>query len=207
MNSSDTSSGKPGVSQLLDRARQGDAAGRDELFAACRNLLHHLARAHVESAIRAKVDASDIIQETMLEAHRDFSRFQGRTEGEWVAWLRRILSRNAADFIRRYRATGKRNARREVSLKGPTDDSQAPGAPEPAADDPTPSQIAIHRDHQLRMAEALTRLPPDYREVVMLRNLQRLPFDEVAQRMNRSRPAAQMLWMRAIRRLQELLEE
>ena len=50
-------------------------------------------------------------------------------------------------------------------------------------------------------------MPPDYQEVIMLRNLQRLPFNEVAQRMERSRPAVQMLWMRAIRRLQEALEE
>ena len=54
---------------------------------------------------------------------------------------------------------------------------------------------------------ALEQLPPDYQEVVVLRNLQRLPFNEVAERMQRSRPATQMLWMRAIRKLQEALEE
>ncbi len=197
----------PTVPQLLERARQGDATGREHLFEACRNLLHHLARAQIETMLRAKIDASDIVQETMLEAYRDFAQFQGRTEGEWLAWLRRILSRNAADFVRHYRGTEKRNARREVALRQPGDDSLDGGLPEPAAADPTPSEIAIHRDHELRMAEALTRLPADYREVIMLRNLQRLPFDEVAGRMNRSRPAAQMLWMRALKRLQELLEE
>lgn len=197
----------PSVANLLERARQGDATGREHLFEACRNLLHHLARAQIETILRAKIDASDIVQETMLEAYRDFSNFQGQTEAEWLAWLRRILQRNAADFVRHYGVANKRNARREVAFRQPGDDSMAGGPPEPAGADPTPSEIAICRDQELRMAEALTRLPADYREVIMLRNLQRRPFDEVASRMSRSRPAVQMLWMRAIKRLQELLEE
>ena len=81
------------------------------------------------------------------------------------------------------------------------------GAPEPAADQPTPSQEFLQLDTELRVTAALAELPPDYQEVIVLRNLQRLPFNEVAERMDRSRPAVQMLWMRAIRKLQEALEE
>jgi RNA polymerase sigma-70 factor (ECF subfamily) len=65
----------------------------------------------------------------------------------------------------------------------------------------------MQKELQLQVADAVSRLPEDYQEVVILRNLQQLPFDEVAERMGRSRPAAQMLWMRAIRKLQEILEE
>jgi len=163
-----------------------------------------VARAQVESWLRVKVDASDLVQQTMLEAHRDFDRFQGASQQEWVGWLRRILTHNAADFVRTYGATAKRRVGREVPLRDP-DQTAAHGAPEPAAPGQTPSQEFFQADLELQMAAALDRLPPDYQEVIMLRNLQRLPFSEVADRMDRSRPAVQMLWMRAVRKLQEML--
>lgn len=194
------------ISQLIERARRGDVACRERLFDACRSYVGIVARAQVESWLRTKVDASDLVQETLLEAYRDFDRFQGCTEQEWLGWLRRILSHNAADFVRRYRGTDKRQARREVPFADPGD-SQARGAPEPAAVDPTPSQEFVKLEAELRLAAALAQLSDDYQEVIALRNLQRLPFEEVAQRMGRSRPAVQMLWMRAIRQLQELLAE
>ena len=154
-----------------------------------------------------KVDASDLVQETMLEAYRDFDRFSGTSEQEWLAWLRRILTHNAADFVRRYRGTAKRQPRREVSFRSPHGSTVDYGAPEPAAPCATPSQEFFKLDAELRVTDALAKLPPDYQEVVVLRNLERLPFNEVAQRMDRSRPAVQMLWMRAIKRLQAALEE
>jgi RNA polymerase sigma-70 factor (ECF subfamily) len=193
-------------SGLIEAARQGDAECRDRLFGLCRSYLGFVARSQVETWLRRKVDASDLVQETMLEAFRDFQRFQGHSEQEWLAWLRKILNHNAADFVRRYRGTAKRAAGREVPFRDP-DDSLARGAPEPAADTPTPSQQFLQLDTELRVTAALSTLPADYQEVILLRNLQRLPFNEVAQRMERSRPAVQMLWMRAIRKMQEALEE
>src|SRR5436190_24077202 len=72
------------VANLLVRAREGDTQGRDLLFAACRGYLQVVASAQVEGRLRSKVDASDLVQLTLLEAHRDFERFQGRTAGEWL---------------------------------------------------------------------------------------------------------------------------
>ena len=192
-------------STLIEGARQGDAGCRERLFELCRSYLGFAARAQVETWLRRKVDASDLVQETMLEACRDFDRFQGRTEQEWLAWLRKILAHNAADFVRHYRGAAKRAAGREVPFRDPAD-SRSPGAPEPAASQPTPSQELLLLDTELRVTAALGELPPDYQEVIVLRNLQRLPFSEVAERMDRSRPAVQMLWMRAIRKLQAALE-
>ncbi len=192
-------------SNLIEAAQQGDAECRDRLFALCRSYLNFVARSQIETWLRRKVDASDLVQETMLEAFRDFDRFDGRTEQEWLAWLRRILSHNAADFVRHYRGTAKRAVGREVSFRDPAD-SQAPGAAEPAADQPTPSQEFLQLDTELRVTAALSELSPDHQEVILLRNLQRLSFNEVAERMGRTRPAVQMLWMRAIRKLQESLE-
>jgi RNA polymerase sigma-70 factor, ECF subfamily len=197
----------PHFSELIGKARQGDPECRDELFRLCRSYLDLMARAQVESWLRVKVDASDLVQQTLLEAHRDFERFRGGSQQEWLAWLRRILARNAADFVRHYRGAAKRQARREVRFAAASESGFQHGAPEPAAPDGSPSQEFLRFENELRVAAALASLPPDYQEVVLLRNLQRLPFDEVAQRMNRSRPAAQMLWLRALRKLRELLAE
>jgi RNA polymerase sigma-70 factor, ECF subfamily len=192
-------------SRLIEAARQGDAECRDRLFELCRSYLGFVARSQVETWLRRKIDASDLVQETMLEAFRDFQRFDGHSEQEWLAWLRKILAHNAADFVRRYRGTAKRAAGREVPFRDPAD-SRLHGAPEPAAQQPTPSQEFLQLDTELRVTAALSQLPPDYQEVIVLRNLQRLSFNEVAERMDRSRPAVQMLWMRAIRKLQEVME-
>lgn len=193
------------IAELLRRAQDGDQPARDRLFEGCRNYLGVVARAQVESWLQAKADASDLVQETLLEAHRDFAKFQGKTEPEWLAWLRQILSHNAADFVRHYRGTEKRQARREVPLRRPSDDSAQFGVGEPSDPGESPSQQVIRRERELELADALMKLSPDHQEVIMLRNLQRLPFDEVARRMGRSRPAVQMLWMRAIQKVQEML--
>jgi RNA polymerase sigma-70 factor (ECF subfamily) len=193
------------LADLLHRAREGDAAARDELLGKCRNYVAVLARAQLESWLQAKVDPSDLVQVTLLEAYRGFGDFRGQTPGEWLAWLRRLLVHNATDCVRQYGATAKRAARRETPLA-----AAAPGQSthvyEPADPLGTPSQLVMAREREILVADALAQLPPDYQEVIQLRNLQRLPFDEVARRMNRSRPAAQMLWMRALRRLAEALE-
>lgn len=197
---------QPDVSELIRRAREGDDEARDQLFETCRSYLGFVARSQVETWLRVKVDASDLVQETMLEAHRDFERFAGGSQQEWLGWLRKILTHNAADFVRHYRGTAKRQARREVRFADPAD-TMAHGPPEPAAEGISPSQEFLLHDDQLRMAAALEQLTPDHQEVIILRNLQRLPFNEVAERMNRTRPAVQMLWMRAIKKLQEEMEE
>ncbi len=107
------------LSQLLNQARNGDNAARDRLFATCRNYLAVVARAEVGSWLQAKVDASDLVQQTMLDAHRGLASFRGTTEGEWLGWLRQILSHNAADFVRHYGQTEKRQVgRRSASQPG-----------------------------------------------------------------------------------------
>lgn len=192
------------IAELIERSRHGDDACRQRLFELGRSYMGVVARAQVESWLRVKCDASDLVQQTLLEAHRDFERFQGATKQEWLGWLRRILAHNVADYVRRYRGTAKRRIGREIPLRDPAD-TAVYGAPEPAAPCATPSEEFLQADSELQLASALEKLPPDYHEVIMLRNLQRLPFSDVAERMGRSRPAVQMLWMRAIKRLQELL--
>lgn len=193
--------------ELLARARAGNSEARDELFDKCRNYVAVVARGQVESWLRQKVDASDLIQQTLLEAHRGFDRFRGQSEGEWLAWLKQILKNNAADFVRHYHGTAKRQARREVPLHVQSSD-RSDYIREPSdGGAETPSQIVIQHEDEIRLADAIAQLSADHQEVILLRNIQRLPFDEVAERMGRTRPATQMLWMRAVKKLQQIIKE
>lgn len=194
------------VIRLLREARAGDDAARDELFTQCRNYVALVARTQVESWMNAKVDASDLVQQTLLEAHRGFADFRGATEAEWLAWLRQILAHNTHDFIRRFR-TDKRRVGREQRLDAPLDGPGGSLFHDPPDGGETPSQYIAQQEREIELANAISQLSDDHREVIVLRNLQRLSFNEVAERMDRSRPAVQMLWMRAVRKLEELLRE
>ena len=193
---------KAPVADLLTKARAGDPQALENLFSCCRNYMSILARTKVESWLRAKVDSSDLVQQTLLEAYRDFARFKGETEAEWLGWLRQILANNTADFVRQFHGTGKRKVGREVALAGNSD------APSCLADSvETASQQLLRKERELQVADAVAQLSADHQEVILLRNLERLSFEEVARRMGRSRPAVQMLWMRAVGKLQESLAE
>ena len=195
------------IPDLLNQARGGDVAAREELFARCRSYVGLVARAQIEGRLRAKVDASDLVQQTLLEAHRGLKNFRGGTEEEWLAWLRKILAHNTTDFVRRYRSTRKREIGREVPLHVSPPGASGSFHLDPADPGQTPSQVVLQHERELEVAEAIEELPEDYREVVMLRNLQRLSFNEVADRMGRTRPAVQMLWLRALRQLEGLLND
>jgi RNA polymerase sigma-70 factor (ECF subfamily) len=202
-----TTDARDTISGLLARARAGDNAALDRLFTSCRNYALILARTQVERWVQAKLDPSDLVQQSMLEAYRAFGTFQGKSEAELLAWLRRILMHNATDLARHYGGTDKRQLSREISLGAAGSEGRPSNPLEPADDGMSPSEQLLLCERELQLAEGLARLPADHREVILLRNLQALPFDEVAQRMGRSRPAVQMLWMRALRGLQTILEE
>jgi len=188
----------------LAAARAGDAEARDRLFAACRSYLATAARVHMQRGLRAKVDASDVVQQSLLEAHRGFDGFAGETPAEWLAWLKRIVAHNALDAAKRYRGTAKRDADREVPL-AVHDAASAGWHAQPVDPASSPSRQVIRWEQELLLATALESLGDDHREVLHLRNIERLPFDEVGRRMGRSSGACRMLWMRAIASLKEAL--
>jgi len=192
------------IAGWLEAARRGDGVARDRLFDACRSYVDLAARYHLQRRLRAKVDASDIVQQSLLEAHRGFEQFTGETAGEWLAWLKRIVVHNAFDEAKRWRGTAKRDAGREVALDCADDHSSA-SPPDPASAEPSPSQHVLRGEQELLVAAALERLPEDHRDIILLRNIERLPFEEVARRMGRSAGACRMLWMRAIASLRDQL--
>jgi RNA polymerase sigma-70 factor (ECF subfamily) len=190
------------VAQWLELAKDGDDAARNRLFAACRSYVGLRARVQMEKRLQGKVDASDLVQQSMLDAHRGFEDFSGTTPEEWFAWLNRVVARNAVDLVRHYVVAERRAIGREYSLQGNgAGESGSAFQHEPAAAAQTPSQVVMQWERQLELAMAIEKLPADYREVVVMRNILQLPFEEVARRLGRTTGAAQMLWMRAVEKL------
>lgn len=197
------------ASELIRRCRDGAVGSRDQLFARYQHYLYVLAQAQIGKRLRAKCAPSDLVQQTLLEAHRDFDGFQGQHEGELLAWLRRILAHNLFNEARRYGAR-QRDADREVSLdqvRAGVDHSSRLLQRCLACSGPSPSEVAQEHESAARLADALSRLPEDYRTVLLLRVFEELPAEEVAQRMQRSAGAVRMLQMRALTALRKEMEQ
>jgi RNA polymerase sigma-70 factor (ECF subfamily) len=198
------------ASELIERCRQGEAAAREQLFDRYRQYLRLLAQAQLGRYLRAKCDPSDLVQQTLLEAHRDFHRFTGRREAVLMAWLRQILAHNLFNEARRF-AAQQRNAAREVSLEqmqAGLDYSSAVLSRCLPAPTSSPSHAAAEREAAVMLANRLSRLPADYQTVLLLRVFEGLPAEEVAKRMNRTAGAVRMLQMRALTALRaELVQD
>src|SRR5438128_417059 len=147
------------ASDLIRRCRAGEGPAREQLFDRYRHYLRVLAETQVGRRLRGKCDPSDIVQQTLLEAHRDFPDFAGNHEGELLAWLRRILAHNLFNEARRF-AAQQRDAAREVSLEqvqtGVERSSLALGRCLADVGE-SPSQAAVQREGALQLAAALAR--------------------------------------------------
>jgi RNA polymerase sigma-70 factor, ECF subfamily len=191
---------------LLMQARAGDETALGQLLEIYRNYLRLVARALIGQALRVRLDASDLVQETFLKAHREFEQFLGSSEPELTAWLRQILVRTLANQARHHRRHG-RDYQRQESLEAMLDRSSAAVQQALAAPVETPSARAVRRERSVLLADALEKLPKDYREVFILRNLEHIPFDQIAARMGRSPGATRVLWKRAMDRLSQTLRD
>ena len=179
---------------LLPAAREGSREALGEVLAACNHYLLWVARRHLDPDLLPKGGASDMVQETLLEAHRDFSQFRGESDAELLAWLRRLLRNNIANFARHHRAA-KRGAGREVPLSVTYAGSTSGNAARPEA--------AAERADEEEMFERLVdRLPADIRRV-MTQWYAGQSFAEIGLELGRSQNAVRMVWMRAVERLQK----
>ena len=197
------------IADLLKRCRQGDPAAREELFSRYRHYLWLLAQAQLGRHLRAKCDPSDLAQQTLLEAHRDFNQFAGNQEAELLGWLRQILAHNLYNETRRF-ATQQRNASREVSLdqfRAGLDHSSMILGRCLAGDDERPSEAVRQRETAVEVADLVARLPDDYRTVIVLRVFEGMSAEAVATQMNRSAGAVRMLQLRALTALRAEMEK
>jgi RNA polymerase sigma-70 factor (ECF subfamily) len=189
-------------------SRQAGAQGIGELVELYRNYLLLLARIEVGRRLQRKVDASDLVQEACLEAHRCFDQFDGTTEAQFLAWLRTILGRRVAKTVRHFIGTQGRDIRQELE-NDVTESFDRTGRrlgelAIPRAEHP--SQEVLKREQAAVLADALETLPPDYREVMLLRHWEDLTFPQIAERMNRTVDSVQKLWIRALARLKTTMD-
>src|SRR5215831_7145001 len=165
-----------------------------------------LARTRLDPQVRAKVGASDVVQQTLLEAHRDFAQFRGRTVGEQAAWLRRILARNVANVLRDLRRD-RRDVAREQPLQAALDESASRLEGWLAAEQPSPSQQAQRQERAVRLAEALAALPENQREAVVLRHWHGCSLVEIGERLACTTAAVTGLLHRGLRNLRKQLHD
>jgi RNA polymerase sigma-70 factor (ECF subfamily) len=192
------------MGQWLTAARAGSRDALGQALEACRCYLLLVAGDKLASELQAKGGASDLVQETFVEAQRDFGRFQGTSEAELLAWLRQLLLHRLANFRRRFRQTKKRGIGREVALEG--DNSSLGRGGGLVADIPSPSGEVIADEQAQALERALERLPEDYQRVITMRYREERSFEEIGRLLQRSPEAARKLWWRAIERLQQELE-
>ncbi len=188
----------------LPAAQAGSKEALAQLLESCRGYLLFIAARELDPALRAKGGASDLVQETILEAYKDFACFHGSQE-ELLAWLRKLLRNNLVNFARRFRDTSKRRMSAEVPLE--SDSSSAGLGQALIGGDSTPSEHAMAHEQAEAVTKALERLPEDYRQVILLRYREELAFEEIGQIMKRSANAVEKLWLRAIERLRHELEK
>jgi RNA polymerase sigma-70 factor (ECF subfamily) len=192
------------AAQWLPAARTGSREALGQVLQGCREYLLLLANQELAPELRAKGGASDLVQQTFLEAQLGFARFHGESEAELLAWLRRLLLNNLADFSRSYRRTGKRHADREVPLQA--DSSTEGAAAGLTADTPSPSGQAVAHEQDEALERAMARLPEDYRRVLIWRYQEERSFEEIGKQLQRTPNAARKLWLRAVERLRQDLE-
>lgn len=173
---------------------------------AYRGYLRWLARVQLDDRVRGRVDASDIVQETMLEAHRSLKEFQGQTTAEFTSWLRRILARRLAHAFRDH-TRQKRDVRREQSLIAILDESSArlESLVDHHVDSPSVGAIDAERMH--RLAAALDTLTPDQRDAIVQHYFQGCSVKEVASAMGRGEAGIGGLLHRGMQTLRKHMRE
>lgn len=190
------------VEKWIGEARQGSRAALNHLFRACIPYLLVAAHQDLGAALRSRIDAADVVQETLIEAYRDFRHFQGRSKNELFAWVRQILHNNLANERRRHINTAMRSIHCEVflsdtALKHLRDSSQSEWE--------SPREHAQARERTEALQRALRKLPEHYHQVLLLRTWKELTYAQIGDRLRCSAEAARKLWRRAAHELASVL--
>jgi RNA polymerase sigma-70 factor, ECF subfamily len=195
------------VKGLLSKAKHGETESLGQLLQLYQNYLTILAATQLDRKLRQRMNPSDLVQEAMLAAHCDFVKFRGSTEREFLVWLRQILINCLHHAVDTHVRAKMRDVRREISVEQANAalDRSAAGFAQVLADKgPSPSASMQRHERVVAFADQLAKLRPHYRDVIVLRNLQGLSFEEVADRMNRKPGNVRMLWLRAIDKLKQV---
>ena len=188
--------------RLLGEAREGSEEAMGQLLNQHRNYLLLIVNKELDPTIRSKVGSSDIVQESLLSAHRNFEQFEGVTKAQLMAWLRKIALNDVFQACRTYKETKKRSVSRERQINFQSSIAF------PLVDKfHTPKSTAIAAEEAELLNRAIETLPEDYQQVLKLRNWQQLGFEEIGKIMGRKKDAVRKTWTRAVLKLQEALEK
>lgn len=187
------------VEKWIGEAQKGGREALGRLLDLCRQYLLVMANQELTPALWAKVAPSDIVQDTLLAAGRDFPRFHGNSEEDLLAWLRGILRNNVAN-VQRHFETEKRQVAREVPLDEVPRDEMPPDREE------SPSGLARAHEQDAQVEKALQQLPAHYRQVLQLHTLDRLTFVRIAEMLNSTADAVRKMWGRAAEELAKHLD-
>jgi len=195
--------------ELLAAARGGDADARNRLLERHRNALRRMVGLRMDRAVQGRLDASDIVQDVLVEANRRLMDYLAAAKMPFALWLRHLARDHLIDAHRRHRGAARRSVDREQPL------TSAPLADQSAMDlaalvrdrQLTPAAAATHHELELRFAAALETLDDMDREIILMRHFEQLTNQEAAQALDLSEPAAGMRYLRAMRRLRAQLEE
>ena len=171
-----------------------------------RSYLKLLADLQLNPRLKIKEDGSDIVQQTMLEAHRDFAAFRGKTDDELRAWLRTILTHNVLTVARRY-GRQKCDAEREVSLQDQQEQSSALLHCQLVAEQSSPSTKLMKQERSEQLADALLKLLDDERSAVVLKHFHNWSVAEIAQHLGRTQEAVAGLLRRGLKKLRDHLSQ
>ena len=185
--------------ELAERSRDGDEAALEVLLGRHTQRLHARVRRLLSPAVLRKVSASDILQDAYLVVHQRLGEFDDRGPGSFGAWLGRIVEHKAMHAVRRFTGTQKRGAAAEISRQERGDTANFAGP------SPTPSQVAMTGELKDRVRRAMRELPPDYREIIRLRQEEHLPVSAAAARMGRTQATTKKLYARALAKLAQAL--
>lgn len=200
-----TKSSHDNIAHRILAAKSSSNGDRHQLLEGYRNYLTLLAYARRDRILRSKFSDSDLVQETLMQAHRDLPGFRGRTEAELAGWLRAIMSKKQALLARRYYGSPGRDPRLEVQFQDEFNASSQLLGQALVALQRSPSEQAAHREGAVLLADALASLPEHYREVVVMRHIEGLKMREVAKEMGRTVDSVNKLWARAMIQLRSLM--
>jgi RNA polymerase sigma-70 factor (ECF subfamily) len=193
---------------LLDRVRKGDVDAVNGLLERHREAIRRMIDQRLDRVVQQRVDASDIVQDVLIEANRRLGDYLANPTMPFQLWLRHMARDRVIDAHRRHRVAASRSLDKEVSLEaaGAADRSRANLAGELADRELTPAAVATWRELERRFAAAVEQLEEDDRQIVLLRHFEHLTTAEAAVVLGLSKPAAGMRYLRAMRRLRVLLE-
>ncbi|MFM8379620.1 MAG: sigma-70 family RNA polymerase sigma factor [Planctomycetia bacterium] len=194
---------------LLDRVRDGDEAALNGLLARHRDAIRRMIDRRMDRVVQHRVDASDIVQDVLLEANRRLGDYLANPTMPFRLWLRHMARDRLIDAHRRHRVAASRSVDREVSLAAPaaTDDRSRDDVVGQIADrELTPAAAATWNELERRFAAAVEQLDDADREIVLLRHFEHLSTADAAAVLGLSKPAAGMRYLRAMRRLRVLLD-